>query len=81
MNRIHSHAHHHHSVNLNRAFGFGVALNMAFVVAEAAAGWWSGSLALLTDAGHNLSDVLGLLIAWGASWLGQRKPSARRTYG
>ncbi len=81
MNRAHDHQHHHHAPDLNRAFGIGVALNTGFVLVEAAAGWWSGSLALLTDAGHNLSDVLGLLIAWGASWLGQRKPSERRTYG
>jgi len=58
-----------------------VVLNLIFVAAEAAAGFWADSLALLTDAGHNLSDVLGLLIAWGASWLGRRETSERRTYG
>jgi cobalt-zinc-cadmium efflux system protein len=59
----------------------GVALNLVFVVVEAAYGIMSDSLALLTDAGHNLSDVLGLLLAWGAALLARRRPSARRTYG
>jgi cobalt-zinc-cadmium efflux system protein len=65
----------------SRAFGLGVALNVGFVVVEAACGIWSGSLALLADAGHNLSDVLGLLLAWGALTLSRRRPSRRRTYG
>lgn len=56
-------------------------LNFAFVLAEAGAGLWSGSLALLADAGHNLSDVLSLLLAWGATILAKRAPTARRTYG
>ena len=56
-------------------------LNFAFVLAEVAAGLWSGSLALLADAGHNLSDVLSLLLAWGATVLARRAPSANRTYG
>lgn len=64
-----------------RAFALGVALNVGFAMAEAAFGLWSGSLALLADAGHNLSDVLGLLLAWGAMALGRRRPSPRRTYG
>lgn len=54
---------------------------MGFVVVEAAAGLITGSLALLADAGHNLSDVLGLLMAWGATLLAKRAPSLRRTYG
>jgi cobalt-zinc-cadmium efflux system protein len=58
-----------------------VVLNVGFVVVEAACGIWSGSLALLADAGHNLSDVLGLLLAWGALALSRRRPSPRRTYG
>jgi cobalt-zinc-cadmium efflux system protein len=58
-----------------------VFLNAGFVVAEVAAGLISGSMALIADAGHNLSDVLGLLIAWGASALAARPPSARFTYG
>ena len=65
----------------SRAFSIGVALNLAFVVIEAAAGIVSNSLALLADAGHNLSDVLGLLLAWGAVLLSRRRPSPRFTYG
>jgi len=59
----------------------GVTLNVIFVVIEAFYGVMSGSLALLTDAGHNLSDVLGLLLAWGAVLLAKKRPSSRRTYG
>ncbi len=68
-------------MNYNRAFRLGVALNTAYIVVEAACGFWFDSLALLADAGHNLSDVLGLLLAWGAHYLSQRAPSERRTYG
>lgn len=63
------------------AFAIAVALNLAFVVAEVIAGLVSGSMALLADAGHNLSDVLSLLIAWAASILAARPPSERFTYG
>ena len=63
------------------AFPLAVLLNLAFVVAEVAAGVISGSMALLADAGHNFSDVLSLLLAWGASVLAARPPSARFTYG
>ena len=65
----------------SRAFQLGVALNLAFVATEAVFGIRARSLALLADAGHNLSDVLGLLLAWGASWLAARRPTKRRTYG
>jgi cobalt-zinc-cadmium efflux system protein len=65
----------------DRAFTIGIVLNIVFVVIEAAFGVMSGSLALLADAGHNLSDVVGLLLAWGASYLSRRRPSERRTYG
>jgi len=81
MNREVSHHHHHAELDYNRAFAVGVTLNVAFVLVEAFYGLMSGSLALLTDAGHNLSDVLGLLLAWGATALASRRPSARRTYG
>jgi cobalt-zinc-cadmium efflux system protein len=82
MGHEHSHGHHHHGVrNTGRAFAIGVALNVVFVVAEAAVGLAIGSLALLADAGHNLSDVLGLILAWGADILGRRAPSPRFTYG
>ncbi|WP_366935728.1 cation diffusion facilitator family transporter [Hyphomicrobium sp.] len=59
----------------------GTALNVGIVVLEASFGFWSNSMALLADAGHNLSDVFGLLLAWGASALVRRKPTARFTYG
>src|SRR3954452_5812138 len=78
----HSHGHHHHApADMGRAFAIGVALNSLFVAAEAGAGFWTGSLALMADAGHNLSDVLALLMAWGATVLARRAPSNRRTYG
>jgi len=74
--------HHHHAApDYNRAFAVGVVLNVGFVIVEAVFGVLSNSLALLTDAGHNLSDVLGLLLAWGAAALAKKKPSLRRTYG
>jgi len=73
--------HDHGPKDYNRAFAFGVALNVGFVIVEAAYGIMAGSLALLADAGHNLSDVLGLLLAWGANYLVRRKPTERRTYG
>lgn len=74
--------HHHHAPkDFGQAFALGVGLNAAFVAIELGAGMWAGSLALVADAGHNLSDVLGLLLAWGAAYLARRKPSGRRTYG
>ena len=66
---------------MGRAFAIGVILNTAFVLVEAGVGFWGGSLALLADAGHNLSDVLSLLLAWGAATLARRAPTAQRTYG
>jgi cobalt-zinc-cadmium efflux system protein len=75
------HAHSHAPANFDRAFAIGVALNVAFVAIEATYGVIANSLALLADAGHNLSDVAGLLLAWGAVWLGRRPPTAKRTYG
>lgn len=81
LNREVSHHHHHAPPDYNRAFAAGVILNVGFVIVEAVFGVLSNSLALLTDAGHNLSDVLGLLLAWGAATLAKRRPSARRTYG
>jgi cobalt-zinc-cadmium efflux system protein len=81
MNRRAQHQHHHPVPNYNRAFALGVALNLAFVVVEAGFGFAAQSLALLTDAGHNLGDVLGLLLAWGANALANRQPSMRHTYG
>ncbi len=78
----HSHGHHHHAPSdIGRAFAIGVGLNTLFVAVEVAAGFWAGSMALLADAGHNLSDVLALLLAWGATILAKRAPTGRRTYG
>ena len=77
----HGHHHNHAPADFGRAFAIGVALNLAFVLAEAGAGLWAGSLALLADAGHNLSDVLSLVLAWGAAVLAKRAPTSRRTYG
>lgn len=78
----HGHAHHHHApASFGRAFAIGIVLNSAFVVIEATYGFLSGSMALVADAGHNLSDVLSLAVAWCASVLAARPPSARFTYG
>src|SRR5581483_9685278 len=77
----HHHHHHHAPADMGRAFAIGVVLNSMFVLVEVAAGFWAGSMALLADAGHNLSDVLALLMAWGAAALAKRAPTAQRTYG
>ncbi|MFA5170287.1 MAG: cation diffusion facilitator family transporter [Sulfuriferula sp.] len=77
----HGHGHSHAPKDFGRAFLFGIILNSGFVVAEAIYGVLGNSVALLADAGHNLSDVLGLLLAWGASVLVKRVPSKRFTYG
>ena len=80
----HSHGHHGHShapASYGRAFAIGISLNVIFVALEIYFGIQSNSLALLADAGHNASDVLGLLLAWGAFWLSGRKPCSRYTYG
>ncbi len=77
------HGHHHHrgGSKLGAVFGLTTALNLAFVFIEAAFGFVSHSMALLADAGHNFSDVLGLVAAWTASVLAQRGPTPRYTYG
>lgn len=80
MSATHSHDH-DPAPDMGRAFGWAVVLNTGFVLVEAWFGFAVGSLALLSDAAHNLTDVAGLLIAWGASALARRKPSARHTYG
>ncbi|CAN5604975.1 cation diffusion facilitator family transporter [soil metagenome] len=72
---------HSHQADFGRAFAIGIVLNTAFIGAEVAFGLWSDSLTLLADAGHNLSDVMGLLIAWGATNLERRSPTKRFTYG
>jgi cobalt-zinc-cadmium efflux system protein len=80
----HAHAHDHaHATpgTLDAAFRWGVALNLGYTLLEAGAGLWFGSLALLADAAHNLTDVAGLLIAWGAVAAARLRPDARHTYG
>ena len=77
----HHHGHAHAPASFDRAFAIGIALNIAYVVAEAGAGMWTGSVALLADAGHNLSDVLGLAVAWGGAALARSAPTKRFTYG
>ncbi|MEC9066786.1 MAG: cation diffusion facilitator family transporter [Pseudomonadota bacterium] len=78
----HDHGGHHHApADFGRAFAIGVALNTAFVVVEAAYGFLSGSMALVADAGHNLSDVLSLLLAWAAATAARRPATERFTYG
>jgi cobalt-zinc-cadmium efflux system protein len=81
----HGHAHGHaHAISaegINLRMGIAVALNLVFVVVEGGFGFLSNSVALIADAGHNLSDVLGLVCAWGALLLGRRPPGAKFTYG
>ena len=80
----HSHGHTGHSHapdNFGWAFAIGAALNTAFVIAELIFGYAANSLALISDAVHNLSDVFSLLLAWGAAWLAQKQPTQRHTYG
>ncbi len=76
-----AHEHHHSRPDLGKAFAFGIGLNLLFVLIQVVAGIFSNSLALLADAAHNLGDVLGLVLAWGADTLSRRKPTERRTYG
>jgi len=75
------HGHAHAPANFDRAFAIGIGLNTAFVAVEAFYGWRVDSLALLADAGHNLSDVAALVLAWVAALAGRRRPSPRFTYG
>lgn len=77
----HAHSHSHTPKSFGRAFAVGVTLNGAFVITEVVYGLSAHSLALISDAGHNLSDVLSLLAAWGAIKLARSRPTARRTYG
>lgn len=81
----HSHStasgHSHAPAVFDKAFAVGISLNLGFVFIEFFYGFISNSLALMADAGHNLSDVLSLALAWAATWLARRKPSKARTYG
>src|SRR6266404_4034638 len=73
--------HTHAPASFGPAFAIGTALNVGYVIVQVIFGIAAHSLALLADAGHNLGDVLGLILAWGAAYLGQRPPTDRRTYG
>ncbi|MCK9386787.1 MAG: cation diffusion facilitator family transporter [Sulfuritalea sp.] len=75
------HGHHHGPAEFSRAFAIGIALNIGFVAVEAFYGWRVDSLALLADAGHNLADVAGLVLAWVAALAAGRQPDHRHTYG
>ncbi|HTA64258.1 MAG TPA: cation diffusion facilitator family transporter [Xanthomonadaceae bacterium] len=77
----HGHGHSHAPADFGRAFAIGIALNLGFVVVEIVYGVFAHSLSLVADAGHNFSDVLGLVLAWAASVLVKRLPTQRRTYG
>ena len=77
----HAHAHAHAPADYGRAFAIGIALNLAFVAAETVFGFIANSMSLLADAGHNLSDVLGLVVAWAGAIMAKRAASPRFTYG
>ena len=78
----HAHSHGHPSLgDYGRVFAIGIGLNLVYVAVESGYGVMAGSLALIADAGHNLGDVLGLALSWGAAMLGRRSPSSRFTYG
>lgn len=87
MHGHHGHAHdhhghaHHHPASSGRRYIIAIALNLGFVAIEGAAGFLANSTALLSDATHNLSDVLGLALAGGAAWLAKQQSGAQRTYG
>ena len=75
------HGHNHAPKDFGAAFAIGTTLNLAYVIAQVVFRIFAHSLALLADAGHNFGDVLGLLLAWGASYLTKTRPTPRRTYG
>jgi cobalt-zinc-cadmium efflux system protein len=83
----HGHHHHHHgshhaaATSHGAAFAIGTVLNLAFALTELGVGFFANSLALISDALHNFSDVVGLLLAWGAAWLATWRPTASHTYG
>jgi cobalt-zinc-cadmium efflux system protein len=78
---VHSHSHSHAPTSFGRAFAIGIALNVAFVAIETVFGFYANSMALLSDAGHNLSDVLGLVVAWAGGMMARASASPRFTYG
>ena len=78
---IHAHSHDHAPANFGMAFAIGITLNLGFVIAEVVFGFIANSMSLLADAGHNFSDVLGLVLAWAATMMARRAASPRFTYG
>ena len=78
---VHSHSHSHAPTSFGRAFAIGIALNVGFVAIETVFGFYANSMALLSDAGHNLSDVLGLVVAWAGGMMARASASPRFTYG
>ena len=79
--QLHDHGHSHAPADFGRAFAIGITLNLGFVVAETIFGFLANSMSLLADAGHNLSDVLGLVVAWSGAIMAKRAASPRFTYG
>ncbi|HEV2596118.1 MAG TPA: cation diffusion facilitator family transporter [Sphingomicrobium sp.] len=77
----HGHGHSHAPADFGRAFAIGIGLNLAFLGVETIYGFIANSMSLLADAGHNLSDVLGLMVAWAGATMARRAPSPRFTYG
>jgi len=77
----HTHDHSHNGRDYTKAFAFGIILNLLYIVVEVTYGFIIHSMALIADAGHNFSDVLGLLLAWGAAYLAKTTPTNERTYG
>ena len=77
----HNHSHSHAPASFGTAFAIGTSLNLVLVLAQLGFGYVSNSLALISDGVHNFSDVIGLLLAWGAVWVGRWQPTASRTYG
>jgi cobalt-zinc-cadmium efflux system protein len=75
------HEHHRHEIDYNSVFAFGIILNDAFIAVEIIFGLMADSLALLADAGHNLSDIIGLILAWGGTYLATLGRTEKRTYG
>ena len=89
MRQTHHHGHsrvdhnapHQHHGHAHRTYGWALLLTLSFAIVEAITGWWSGSLALLSDAGHMFTDSLSLLLAGMAAWFARKPPSARHSYG
>jgi cobalt-zinc-cadmium efflux system protein len=81
MGAGHDHDHHHAPADFGRAFAIGIALNLGFVVVETVYGFAANSMSLLADAGHNLSDVLGLVVAWAGAMMAKGAASPQFTYG